>query len=211
MIAVITGDIMNSRNIPSSSIWMDPLKSLFREYGESPYTWEIFRGDSFQLEIRHPEMAYHVALRIKATVLSTPNTERRHAPINVRLSIGFGTVSYRTDRITEGNGDVFIRSGQGIDRMKKLKQSIIINTGESQLDSELNLYLKLAGLSIDSWTISSAEAMNLVLKNPDFNQTQLGKALGIEQNSVSKRLAIAHADEILEVNHMFAHKIKALL
>jgi hypothetical protein len=58
MTSVITGDIINSRS-RSSSEWIDDLKNVLRRVGESPKYWEIYRGDSFQLEIENPKEALY--------------------------------------------------------------------------------------------------------------------------------------------------------
>jgi len=51
MIAVLTGDLINSRDIAAVH-WMPLLKGALAEYGSEPNTWEICRGDSFQLETK---------------------------------------------------------------------------------------------------------------------------------------------------------------
>ena len=56
MIAIITGDIVNSRKL-TSKIWIDGLKKLLNTFGKNPIEWEIYRGDEFQLEIKNPEEA----------------------------------------------------------------------------------------------------------------------------------------------------------
>lgn len=47
MQAVITGDIVNSREV-NTALWLPKLKDRLLEVSEH---WEIFRGDSFQLLI----------------------------------------------------------------------------------------------------------------------------------------------------------------
>ncbi|KKL81788.1 hypothetical protein LCGC14_1991230, partial [marine sediment metagenome] len=46
MIAIITGDIINSENYAVSE-WIDILKNYLSKYGESPKDWDIYRGDEF--------------------------------------------------------------------------------------------------------------------------------------------------------------------
>ena len=64
MIAIITGDIINSENHPSSQ-WLDLLKQYFNQFGASPMNWEIYRGDEFQLKVTEKN-ALFTAIRIKA-------------------------------------------------------------------------------------------------------------------------------------------------
>ena len=49
MIAIITGDIVNSEQYPTS-IWMPLLKKVLQKNGKQPEFWDIYRGDEFQLK-----------------------------------------------------------------------------------------------------------------------------------------------------------------
>jgi len=50
MIAILTGDIINSREGETLN-WLNILKEVLKQYGSTPKDWEIYRGDSFQLSI----------------------------------------------------------------------------------------------------------------------------------------------------------------
>ena len=78
MIAVITGDVINSRKSPSA-LWQDSLKGVLAEYGMNGPDWELYRGDSFQLKIEVNE-ALLAAIHIKASV-------KRHSGLDVRMGI----------------------------------------------------------------------------------------------------------------------------
>ena len=65
MIAVITGDIINSREL--SPQWMATLKEALSALPERKSRWEIFRGDSFQVELPMTEALLN-ALYIKACI-----------------------------------------------------------------------------------------------------------------------------------------------
>ncbi len=41
MIALITGDIIDSRSVENPDIWLKPLKKLFQGIGKTPVKWEI--------------------------------------------------------------------------------------------------------------------------------------------------------------------------
>ncbi len=213
MIAILTGDIVDSRSLESPELWLLPLKSLFTSWGNSPKTWEIFRGDSFQLEISEPRKSLLAALQIKALIksLGNPDQTKRTSPVDVRLAIGIGEKNYTSERITESNGPAFIRSGEQFEILKKAGNKLALATPWSDFDKEINLILKLASLQMDSWSISSGELLVEVLKNPDQNQAELGRKLGIGQNAVSKRFKAANASEILEIEALFKEKLDAFL
>ncbi|MFY7810886.1 MAG: hypothetical protein ACOVQ2_04050 [Flavobacterium sp.] len=74
-------------------------------------------------------------------------------------------------------------------------------------DYEMNLYLKLVGLFMDKWSVSSAELVEIILKNPKIKQNEIGKLLKIKQSGVSRRSNRANVNEILEVINMYQNKI----
>ncbi len=78
MTSIITGDIVHSQ-MSNPGIWMDLLKQQFLKSGSSPYTWEIYRGDSFQLEVVNPAKALETAILIKASIKCIKNIDVRMA------------------------------------------------------------------------------------------------------------------------------------
>lgn len=213
MIAVITGDIQASRKLVNQEKWLTPLKFLLNSWGTSPKNWKLDRGDYFQVEIADPLEALQKAFEIKALIKKVEpiNERKKISTIDVRLSIGIGEKTYTGDSISESNGQAFINSGDKFDLLKKENLSIGLKTPWPDFDEEFNLYLKLAGLFMDKWSVSSAELVELVISNPKLTQVELGKYLGIKQNSVSGRWNRAHVDELLEVEKMFQRKIKNIL
>jgi hypothetical protein len=213
MIAVITGDIQASRKLVNQEKWLTPLKFLLNSWGTSPKNWKLDRGDYFQVEIADPLEALQKAFQIKALLKKVDpiNERKKISTIDVRLSIGIGEKTYTGDSISESNGQAFINSGVKFDLLKKENLSIGLKTPWPDFDEEFNLYLKLAGLFMDKWSVSSAELVELVIRNPKLTQVELGKYLRIKQNSVSGRWNRAHVDELLEVEKMFQRKIKNIL
>ena len=66
MIAIITGDIINSR-VVDPQLWMDKLKEILNTVGSEPMDWEIYRGDSFQLKTE-PQKALLTAILLKSSI-----------------------------------------------------------------------------------------------------------------------------------------------
>lgn len=213
MIALLTGDIINSRELKDQNLWIEPFKKLLSTWGQTPKQWEIFRGDSFQLEIPNAQKSLLVALQIKALIKSLPypDENKRSSPVDVRMAIGIGTKSYDADRISESNGDAFVRSGEKFEQLKSEMITLAINSPWTEWNDEMNLYLKLAGIQMDSWSISSGELMSEMLSNPDRTQAEIGEVLHINQNSVSKRYKAANGEDILAMEKLFRKKISQLL
>jgi hypothetical protein len=63
---------------------------------------------------------------------------------------------------------------------------------------------------MDTWSVNSAEIVKLSIENPKALQSELGKLIGISQNAISNRQKRAHLEEILELDHMYKHKMSLL-
>jgi hypothetical protein len=199
MIVILTGDIINSRKVPSKK-WMDDLKTIFQSIGKSPNDWEIYRGDEFQLEIKTLEDALAVAFQIKAFFKSIN--------LDVRMSLGIGDKTYKARKITESNGSAFIRSGETFETLKKQKLNLAINSGNAYFDEDLNLMLKLTLSFMDNWLQQSAEFVLVAIQNPTLSQEEIGVKLGINQAAVSRRQKRSNYDLLLQVDNYFRKKIK---
>ena len=191
MTSIITGDIINSREI-DPVIWLDPLKALMKEWGKTPKTWEIYRGDSFQVEINQPQFALLAAIRIKACIKSIEK-------LDVRMGIGIGEKSYNAQKITEANGEAFINSGETFEELKKLKQHLAIRSPWPKLDAELNLMFRLASIALDKWSTATAQIVAASIVNRTLSQKELGDKMGRTQSTISEAQKRAHYDEIMEL------------
>ncbi|MBN4056437.1 hypothetical protein JYT20_01815 [Rhodothermus sp. AH-315-K08] len=201
MKAVITGDIINSRRGLISKA-LEDLKKVLTLYGETPREWEIYRGDSFQLRLDNPEVSLRAAMRIKASM----KTEKAR---DVRLAIGIGAISYLAQRVTESNGDAFIRSGEKFEQLRKQKLNLAVKSQWPEWDEEMNLFIRLALIAMDDWTTASAEYMSVQLAHDNLNQEEIAPRLGIGQSSVSERKARAHYDALQQLERRFRKTLRS--
>ena len=201
MISIITGDIVNSRKL-SSNVWIDDFKALLATFGKTPTEWEIYRGDEFQLEVKSIQEALYVALQIKAYF--------KTLKLDVRMSIGIGDKTYQGKTISESNGTAFLRSGEVFQTLKKQKINLAVNTGNLEINTDLNLKLRLASTFMDSWLPQSAQFVQVALQNATLSQEEIGQKLGINQAAVSRRRKRAQYDLLLETEEYFRQKIKNL-
>ena len=203
MIGVITGDVIRSRKA-NPDVWLKKLKEQLRPFGKTPFFWEIYGGDTFQLRLEDPLMVLMAAIKIKAGLRTVKS-------VDVRMSIGIGDINYEAKKITESNGTAFIHSGEKFELLKKEKQNLALKTPWAGFDTEMNLYLKLALFVMDKWTVNGAEMVGISIANPTMSQEKLGKILGIKQNAVSNRLKRTGFDTIVELNSLYQIKLKELL
>ncbi|WP_223034991.1 SatD family protein [Hanstruepera marina] len=199
MTGVITGDIINSTQYENSNIWLAPLKEALKTISTNSKDWEIYRGDSFQIEIKDIYNCFINAVYIKACVKMIKG-------LDVRMAIGIGSKTYTGASVTESNGSAFQNSGDLLEFLKQTKTNLKIK-GAGSIDNELNLYLKLINILMDNWSVNSAEVVKLHLENKNKIQKEIAEIIGISQDAVSKRMKRAYLDEILEVNQMLNSKI----
>lgn len=199
MIAVITGDIVNSRKEPSIK-WLPLLKEILNQYGITPEEWEIFRGDSFQLALE-PRKALKAAIHIKAGIKVLKD-------LDVRMAIGVGGQNYKAKNISESNGSAFVHSGECFEMLKK--QHLGIRTGREELDEGLNLLLSLGLLTMDTWSPTVAEVIKLALQNEEGNQTELAQLTNKSQSTISEALKRGGFDEIMQMISFYEKQIENL-
>jgi len=216
-IAVITGDIVNSRKLDIEA-WLELLKKALSKYGSQPKEWEIFRGDSFQLEIAEYQKSLSVAIYLKATMKQLPG-------IDVRIAIGIGNKTFAGQRISESNGSAFIHSGEAFEKIGK--RLLAINSGVDQLDYELNLYLELASTIMDNWSELTSILIKEHMDNPEVTQKELitlakkneqlarlmkrdSRVKMNTQSKVSEALSRGSYDLIQKLMEMFEKKLQVV-
>ncbi|WP_298476664.1 SatD family protein [uncultured Maribacter sp.] len=190
MIAIITGDIINSGDYNSEE-WIPVLKSHLSTIGNTPVDWEVYRGDEFQVKLP-VENALKEAIHLKALLKCVKN-------LDVRMGIGFGDETYVGNGVTESNGLAYQRSGRTLNLLKQAKTNIAVATGNTGIDETLNLMLKLALDFMDDWSVVSAEIVSIVLNNKTTSQKEIAKQLDIRQSAVSQRLKRARLDLVLNL------------
>ena len=199
--SVITGDIIQSRT--SELPWLPVLKKTLSLEGKSPRAWEIFRGDSFQVEVRDPAKTFLSAVRIKSAIKTIAN-------LDVRMAIGIGTKNGEREKIAESDGEAFINSGETFETLKKVKQTLAIKTPWAGFDRNMNVYFKLACIPMDDWTPNSAELIHLLTLQEGLTQKEIARKLDVSQPAVSERQNRSHYEEIMELNELYREKILQL-
>lgn len=184
-IAVITGDIMNSRSIKTAK-WQSLFKGVLGHFGKEFSEWELYRGDSFQLALS-PKESLLAAIQLKACI-------KQLAGLDIRMCIGIGEMDYRAKKITASTGSAFVYSGEGFDLIKK--QLICINTSNKKFMEQINLMLELALLTMNNWTPNVATVISATLEHSNLNQMELAELLQKSQSNISETLSRGGFEEI---------------
>ena len=201
MIAIITGDIINSQK-SDSELWLPKLKDLLGSWSATPENWEVYRGDEFQLKCNVNEV-FHKALLLKSLIRTFEN-------LDVRLAIGIGNEVFRSEKITESNGSAYVNSGRLLTDIKVQGRTLAIQTENEKVNRDLNILFKWASIDFDNWTAATAEIIFQLLRNSELTQEELAKELNISQSSVSQRVKRANFDLINETDQFFRKKIAEL-
>lgn len=201
MIAIVTGDIINSQ-MSDSEIWLPKLKELLSSWSVTPENWEVYRGDEFQLKCS-VDKVFGKVLLIKSLIKTFEN-------LDVRIAIGIGNEVFRSEKITESNGSAYVNSGRLLTDIKIQGRTLAIQTENEKVNRDLNILFKWASMDFDNWTAATSEIIYQLLRTPELTQEELAKALNITQSSVSQRLKRANFDLILETNEFFKKKISEL-
>lgn len=200
MIAVITGDIINSRNV-NSEVWLPGLKEYFSKIILDSRKREIYRGDSFQIEV-DPKNALEIAVCIKALIKS-------NSKIDVRMSIGIGEKNFKGEKITESNGTAYINSGENLEKIKH--NTLIIRSPFQEFDSYLNPILKLLSFIGNNWKPVTSETIFYALTHRELLQKEVAEKLSKDKTTVNKSLKRGGYDEIIEIIDLYSKKIQKCL
>jgi len=101
MLAVIAGDIINSR-AKETKEWQAIVSEIHSQYSKTPSQWEIFRGDSFQIQLV-TEKAFIAAIHIKAAV-------KQLFELDMGIAIGLAELDFQSKNVTTSiDTDLFIQ------------------------------------------------------------------------------------------------------
>ena len=108
MTSILTGDIIKSRSIKNSEVWLSILKEALIACSQNTSQWNIYRGDSFQLESSNIAESLKTAIYIKACIKTIKG-------LDVRIAIGVGEKTFSGNSVVESNGEAFQFSGETLE------------------------------------------------------------------------------------------------
>ena len=190
MKGIITGDIVDSTHIKPQSrgellnclnIMRDELQCI------SPFSMELFRGDSFQLLIEDPCAAMRIALLLRAGLIHhTPN--KADGIWDARISLGIGNVEFLSENIVTSDGEAFQYSGRQLDGMGK--QRLAVMTPWKDVNEELELSTSFIDDIINGWSSKQARMIYLTLRQ-DSPKKDVAQLIGTSVQNVRNVLASA--------------------
>lgn len=198
--AVITGDVVRSRTLPSEARMRleDHISGAFsalrsRYDASLPYPVAIFSGDSWQAYVQKPGEAIRIGVHLYCSLVSTHQ-------LRSRMAIAVNTVDFlNEENLSASDGEAFRQSGLALREMAKDARFAISLPGgiapifEHALDEVIDVCNHLAR----DWTQGQAQAVSLRLLYPEASQKELAEKWTphpIKQPAVSQFLSAAHWD-----------------
>lgn len=197
MIAVITGDIINSRAVGVEQ-WLIPLKNFLNSKITNSSKWEFYRGDSFQIEVGVKEALWFV-IAIKALIKSKGN-------IDVRLAVGIGEKDYEGEGVLDSNGTAFIHSGESFETIGQ--RTMVLKSSFLELDTYFDVILLLFEVISNKWTQISSTVIYHSLVNKKRTAKEIAGRIGKTESSFSKALKRGMYDETLRVIELYSQKVE---
>lgn len=191
---VITADVVGSTQIKPAE--RGELPKLIRElvseiddhYPELQLRVEVSRGDSFQVWVEEAEKAPLVALLLRAGFRKS-ELRAGEQQLDVRMSVGIGEVSYRDEKVAQSDGEAFVLSGRGFDRLTK-QQRLTVQTSSEAINEELRVETAFVDDIVSNWKPKHSEIMYQALLT-GATQSELAEKNKSSQQNIGKRLAAA--------------------
>lgn len=180
MIAVLTGDLVNSTGVSDPAGFQRRLHELLR-FLQEKYSAETsaYRGDGFQVAMGEPTRAMEAAITLKAGLIAaSPKAAERW---DARIAVAIGAGSIRDDT----SGLVYIESGHALDAMNK--QRLVIHGEPETFLVSASLATAFVDDIIDSWTATEAETLFEYLRARESHKL-IAQRLGKKRPTVTLSL-----------------------
>lgn len=188
--AVLTGDIVNSTQLNS-----DQEKSLLATLESilSPFSFEFYRGDSFQVYMKEGEKALETALLCRTAAIALM-PEETNIISDVRISIGLGDVEEPVKTLASAKGEAFLLSGRSLDEMGKTEGRLVIAMGNKLGAIALGVIADYINSIYRQMTVKQAEVIFELLKGD--TQQQVADKLHKSKSTISQHVTAGRWDEI---------------
>ena len=208
MIAVLTGDIVNSTKM-SNEIYSDVIKCMNALLNEANEKYgavgEIYRGDEFQIQYPDPVYALKSTLLIKLALHLSSFSPK---PIQCTLSLAYGTHNIYDEKPNTSSGPVFIASGRGLEKTQRGDLSVHFDHKNDQY--ELNLLSQFLNHLLNRLTKTQAELLYQYIESNFAEHKKLADITGTTRQNISNRLSNIGAFLVRDYMEVINKKIMLL-
>lgn len=189
MIAVLTGDLVNSTKMTSKVYTdaIDNIKSLLKVANKKyQATGEVYRGDEFQIQYPDAIHALKSTLLIKLALhLASFSTK----PIQCTLSLAYGEHTVYDNKPNTSAGPAYIQSGRGLEKAQRGELLLSFAPGASADESELELLTQFSNHLLNRLTKTQAELLYIYIDNDFADHKTIAKITGTTRQNISNRLS----------------------
>jgi hypothetical protein len=161
--------------------------------------FEFYRGDSFQVYLKEPNLALRLALETRAVARRISDNQ------DVRVSIGIGEMAEPVRSLGLTTGVPFVLSGRALDGLSG-EERLIIQSADEKANTAFRAIGYFADYLARGWTEKQAEVMIGLLEGE--SQEQIGKKLKKAQPTVNKHVHAAGWPEIKRLLETFSDILK---
>jgi hypothetical protein len=203
--AVITGDIVNSTKLKVAKE-----KKLLMMLQEvlSPYKFEFYRGDSFQVFQKDATVALKTALLCRTEAICISPGSDQNAASDVRISIGIGTVKAPIKTLSNAKGEAFVLSGRTFDEIAKTSTRLAISTTNGLAHEGLQVIADYMNAIFKVMTSKQATVIFELLKGQ--NQQEVAEKLKKSKSTIHQHVISGRWSEIEKLLQQYQNIVNQL-
>lgn len=208
MIAVLTGDIVNSTQLSESDYRLvtNNVKSsceVLKQRFEAQ--WELYRGDGFQVSVPTPEKAMLCAIILKTSLRRMFSDGE---PVDITLSIGIGNQTIHSEKLGTSFGSAFLLSGHGLDHSPKGELTIHVDQKMAVLSNALSLTTRFISHFLSQLSKKQSEVLYYYVLMSYPEQQIIAELISTSRQNVSKHLNRAGAELIKDYLLFFEEQLE---
>lgn len=189
--AAFTGDLVDSRNLPDRAriqtdlgAVLDSLNARRRDHLTVPL--RMTAGDEIQGLTRAPEVLVDVMVGIADALF----------PVRVAWGLGFGPLATElVDDVALLDGPCFHRAREAVEEAQRSSRWLRVVGTDRASGSAVAALMNLVGALRSDWTPRQAQ---VVREARGRLQIEVADALGVHASTISRTLAAAHYEAVLE-------------
>ncbi len=187
----LIGDLVDSRSLSDRSGVQDRLRAVIEtlngtQGGSFAAPLRLTAGDELQGLTRNPEILVDVVVSVSDAVL----------PAALAWGMGYGPVSTALDPdVSMVDGPCFHRARAAVEGARKSGRWLELRGVSGARGEAIPALFNLVGALRSGWTARQAEVVRAARGRL---QVEVAEALGVHASTVSRTLAAAHFDAVLE-------------
>ncbi len=191
MMAVLTNDIVESTKLSTHEYTkvMTALKQLLESQAERyGCTYEIFRGDSFQ--ILYPD--YSVAMQSTLTIRLNLQAGISCSPVKLTQSLAVDKILKQSDKLGNSLGEAFILSGRALD--KATSGDLLVNFSPSLVNTDLSISTLFLRYLLDGLTEKQAKVLFYYIDLNSPEQKNIAEIMRMTRQNIATHLKRSGAE-----------------